>query len=223
MGSTYGEFCGLARALDLIGGRWSLLIVRELSVRPARYNELRGGLPGIATNLLADRLRELETGGVVQRSLDPVSNSVVYSLTPWGKELREVIGALVRWSTPLMVSGPRADDSFRPHWLVVALSSLLEKRRSSKRVRVGLEVEGTLLVVTIERSGTHVADNDQLRPATVLRAEPAVALGLASGMLPAEHAVAAGELDGDLSTLEEAFPVREVGVDDISDAHSSLA
>src|SRR5437660_1626686 len=69
MSRTYGQYCGLARALDLVGDRWNLLIVRQLLVAPARYHELLDGLPGVATNLLADHLRDLERAGVVERGL----------------------------------------------------------------------------------------------------------------------------------------------------------
>jgi DNA-binding HxlR family transcriptional regulator len=133
-GRSYGQYCGLARALDVVGGRWSLLIVRELLVGPARYRDLLAGLPGIATNLLAERLRDLEEAGVVQRQLDTDSNGVVYALTPWGSELRGAIDALLNWSKPLMVSGPRG-DSFQAHWLVVALQALLRGKCRRGRLR----------------------------------------------------------------------------------------
>lgn len=113
---SYGQYCGLARALDVVGARWSLLIVRELLVGPARYNELLNGLPGIATNLLASRLRELEEVGVVARTLDTESNGVAYTLTPWGRELRDTVAALVKWSTPLMISGPGRTPSASTGW-----------------------------------------------------------------------------------------------------------
>src|SRR5216684_4431450 len=123
---SYGQFCGLARALDVVGDRWSLLIVRELLLGPMRYGELVASLGGIATNLLADRLRSLESSGVIERRLGHMSG-VVYALTPWGSQLREAIEALIRWSTPLMVSG-RDGDAFQPHWLAVALEALLRGR-----------------------------------------------------------------------------------------------
>src|SRR5919198_3861323 len=116
---SYGQYCGLARVLDAVGDRWSLLIVRELLPGPMRYSELVASLGGIATNLLADRLRSLESSGVIERRLGQTSG-VIYALTPWGSELREAIGALVRWSSPLMVSG-RGGDAFQPRWLAVAL------------------------------------------------------------------------------------------------------
>jgi DNA-binding HxlR family transcriptional regulator len=201
-GRSYGEYCGLARALDVVGSRWSLLIVRELLAGPTRYGQLQAGLPGVATNLLADRLRELEGAGVVQRQLDPDSYGVAYALTPWGSELRGVIAALVNWSTPLMVSGP-GDDSFRTHWLVVALESLLGGNRTEAATNVGLEVDGTIVTVHVDETGTRVTLDGE--PATVLRAEPMVVLGLASGMLTVEQATSAGDLRGDKQDLAAVF------------------
>ena len=201
---SYGQYCGLARALDVVGGRWSLLIVRELLVGPARYRELLAGLPGIATNLLAERLRDLEDAGVVQRQLDNDSNGIVYALTPWGSELRGAIDALVNWSTPLMVSGP-GGDNFQPHWLVVALEALLRGKRSELPRTVGVEVESTIVTVHVDQSGARVALGDDRQVATVLRAEPAVVLGLAAGALTVEEAIAAGVVRGDKSQLAGAL------------------
>src|SRR5919108_4394339 len=120
MSRNYRQYCGLARALDVVGDRWNLLIVRQLLVGPARYGQLLDGLPGMATNLLAHRLRHLEAAGVVQRELAAEGNAIRYSLTSWGGELREPIEALIRWSTPLMVRGV-GGDTFRAEWLIVAL------------------------------------------------------------------------------------------------------
>ncbi len=117
---TYGQYCGLARSLEVVGDRWNLLIVRQLLIAPARYRDLIDGLPGIATNLLADRLRDLEASGVVERRLAGEGSVVEYALTPWGAELRQPIESLIRWSTPLMVRGPDG-DSFRPEWLALAV------------------------------------------------------------------------------------------------------
>lgn len=91
---SYGQFCGLARALDVVGDRWNLLIVRELLPGPLRYSELKTFLAGIATNLLAARLRTLEENGIVARQLG--DTGVLYGLTPWGAELREPMEALGR-------------------------------------------------------------------------------------------------------------------------------
>ncbi|MGH3556807.1 MAG: winged helix-turn-helix transcriptional regulator, partial [Mycobacterium sp.] len=127
MSRDYGQYCGLARALDVVGDRWNLLIVRQLLIGPARYGELRDGLSGIATNLLTDRLRDLETAGVIERRLSDDVNAITYALTPWGAQLREPINAFIRWSTPLMIRGPEGDD-FRADGLLVALPALLAGR-----------------------------------------------------------------------------------------------
>jgi DNA-binding HxlR family transcriptional regulator len=201
---SYAQYCGLARALDVVGNRWSLLIVRELLGGPARYGQLQAGLPGIATNLLAERLRELEEAGVVRRQLDTDSNGVAYALTPWGSELRDPIHALVGWSTPLMVSGPQG-DSFRTHWLVVALESLLAGKRTKVPTTVGVEVDGATVTVRVDRTGTHAALSGDSQPETVLRAEPMVVLGLASGMLTVAQAIAAGNFRGNKRDLAAIF------------------
>lgn len=94
----YGQFCGLARAAEIVGQRWTLLILRDLSVGPRRYSELVAGLPGIPTNTLATRLKELEEEGLVARTAPSgTERSVVYELTPRGDELRPALDALSRW------------------------------------------------------------------------------------------------------------------------------
>src|SRR5215217_3839344 len=97
---TYGDGCGIAHALDLVGERWALLVVRELLLGPKRFTDLRDGLPNTSPNVLAQRLRELEEDGVVRRrKLPPPAGSWVYELTDWGRELEQVIIQLGRWGT----------------------------------------------------------------------------------------------------------------------------
>jgi DNA-binding HxlR family transcriptional regulator/putative sterol carrier protein len=96
---TYGDGCAIARALDVIGERWALLVVRELLLGPRRYTDLRGGLPNASPNVLSERLRELERAGVVRRrKLPPPAASRVYELTEWGLELEEVVTSLGHWA-----------------------------------------------------------------------------------------------------------------------------
>ncbi|MCV7226244.1 winged helix-turn-helix transcriptional regulator [Mycolicibacterium komossense] len=202
---SYGQYCGLARALDVVGNRWNLLIVRELLVGPARYGQLQAGLPGIATNLLAERLRELEDAAVIERQLDADSNGVAYALTPWGHELRGAVAALVNWSKPLMISGPQ-DDSFQPHWLVVALESLLQHKRSHTPSTIGIEVDAVTFAVSIDQTGPHVTRVDANGlPENMFHAEPMVVLGLAAGLLTIDQAIAAGDLRGDKHDLAAVF------------------
>jgi DNA-binding HxlR family transcriptional regulator/putative sterol carrier protein len=95
---TYGDGCAIARALDLVGERWALLVVRELLLGPKRHTDLRRGLPNASPNVLSERLRELERAGIVRRrKLPPPAGARVYELTDWGRELEEIVLALGRW------------------------------------------------------------------------------------------------------------------------------
>jgi DNA-binding HxlR family transcriptional regulator len=97
---TYGDRCGIARALDLVGERWALLVVRELLLGPKRFTDLRSGLPNIGPDVLAQRLRDLEANGIVERAtLPPPAASHVYGLTDWGRELEPVVLGLGRWGS----------------------------------------------------------------------------------------------------------------------------
>jgi DNA-binding HxlR family transcriptional regulator len=123
---SYDQFCALARALDVVGDRWTLLIIRELFARDSRYSDLRDGLPGIATNLLAERLRQLQEAGVIEAyDAPPPVRATVYRLTPRGRELRPAIRALVSWGVPLLATGQGA-DAFRTQWLVMPVRILFD-------------------------------------------------------------------------------------------------
>jgi DNA-binding HxlR family transcriptional regulator len=103
---TYGDSCGIARALDIVGERWALLVVRELVLGPKRFTDLRAGLPRVGPDMLAARLRELEGAGVVGRAtLPPPAASKVYELTEWGAELAPVLLALGRWGSRAPMPG----------------------------------------------------------------------------------------------------------------------
>lgn len=202
---SYGQFCGLARALDRVGDRWSFLIVRELLPGPMRYGELVASLGGIATNLLTERLRSLESSGVIERRLGEASG-VVYALTPWGSQLHEAIEALIRWSTPLMVTGPRSADSFQPRWLAVALPALLSGRTAQPPAELGIQVSGLFMILRIDNDGPQVIVEPDRRPNTILNAEPEVVLGLAAGALTIDAALAGASVDGDRRTLATVLP-----------------
>jgi DNA-binding HxlR family transcriptional regulator len=119
---TYGQYCGVARALELVGERWALLIVRDLLVGPKRYTDLRAGLPKIPTNVLATRLKELESAGLVERRVQPrPSGAIVYELTPYGLDLEPVVLALGRW-------GARSLGELRPGEIATADSLVMALR-----------------------------------------------------------------------------------------------
>lgn len=204
---SYGQYCGLARALEIVGDRWSLLIVRQLLIAPARYRDLLDGLPGIATNLLADRLRDLEVAGVLERRLAGAGSVVEYALTPWGAQLREPVESLLRWSVPLMIRGPEA-DAFRPEWLAVALPALLASRVTARRERaIALDVGGPPLHLRVSRSGIEVHPADDRPVEATLRGDAAYVLGLAAGALDLQTATNLGlvAVDGDDQVARSAF------------------
>ncbi|MBV9604738.1 MAG: helix-turn-helix transcriptional regulator [Solirubrobacterales bacterium] len=126
---TYGDPCGIARALDLIGERWALLVVRELLLGPKRFTDLRAGLPLVGPDMLAQRLRELEQAGVVQRSkLPPPAGARVYELTDWGRQLEPVVLGLGRWGSQAPLPPERGELGVDA--LVLALKTLFDPART---------------------------------------------------------------------------------------------
>ncbi|HEX4704348.1 MAG TPA: helix-turn-helix domain-containing protein [Pseudonocardiaceae bacterium] len=119
----YGRFCPLARALDVVGERWTLVIIQELLKRPRRYGELQGRLPGIGTSVLADRLRRLERAGVVARQPGTVGTGVRYTLTERGRELDDALRALRRWGMRFLAD-PTADGSDHQHFDVTYVDGI---------------------------------------------------------------------------------------------------
>src|SRR5215211_1725515 len=118
------QYCPIVHALSQVGERWSLLIVRELLHGPKRYTDLTHGLPGIGTNILAARLRDLEGCGVVEkRKLPPPTPVTVYELTEYGKDLSEALYALARWGARTL-GPPKDEDELYPEWGVNALPAL---------------------------------------------------------------------------------------------------
>ena len=200
MSRSYGQLCGLALALDLIGDRWSLLIVRELLVRPegARYTDLRDGLPGVATNLLADRLRELESTGVIRREppRPPVATQL-FRLTVLGESLRTAVEALAVWGGE-QVPAARADAEFRSRWLIIPIEALLRDGAPGEPTVIMELVTGDEPVVVEIGAGEVRArtasgrDGDLGPPDLVLSGPPKAILGVLSGKLPWGAATRAG-------------------------------
>lgn len=189
----YGQFCGLARALDRVGQRWTLLIVRELLLGPRRFTDLQEGLPGVATNLLTDRLRQLEGEGLVQRrELSPPSSSTVYELTEVGEELRPVVESLIRWGGRWMGTGP-GDDAFRAGWLALALESLGAGAALDEARVIRFDTGSGATTLAVGGGGVAVVEAE-VEPELVVRGDPALILGLAAGAVPADAAAAGLEV-----------------------------
>jgi DNA-binding HxlR family transcriptional regulator len=129
---SYGDPCGVARALDLVGERWALLVVRELLLGPKRFTDLRAGLPHLSADVLSQRLRELEQAGVVRRSkLPPPAGSRVYELTTWGKELEPVIISLGSWGS--RAPFPDSDVPLGADALMIALKTVFDRSLADGR------------------------------------------------------------------------------------------
>ncbi|MFJ1767331.1 winged helix-turn-helix transcriptional regulator [Amycolatopsis sp. NPDC088138] len=123
----FGQYCGLARALELVGERWALLIVRDLSVRPRRYTDLLEGLPGIPTNVLSTRLKELEQAGIVERQVAPApERGVRYTLTAAGHELEPAVLALGRWGAT-QLGDPRPGEIVTPESVTMTLRAVFDE------------------------------------------------------------------------------------------------
>ena len=122
-GRTYGQYCGLARAMELVGERWAMLVVRDLLLGPKRFSELRRGLPRIPTNILSARLRDLEQAAIVQRRILPrPAAAVVYELTSYGKDLKPIVLTLGAWGARSL-DDPQPNDSVTADALVLALQA----------------------------------------------------------------------------------------------------
>ncbi|QIQ05311.1 winged helix-turn-helix transcriptional regulator [Streptomyces liangshanensis] len=122
---SYDQYCSAARALDAVGDRWTLLIVRELLAGPRRYTDLHADLPGVSTDVLASRLKDMERDELAtRRKLPPPAAAVVYELTERGRELLPVLTALARWGAPALAER-RPTDAVRAHWFAVPLMPVL--------------------------------------------------------------------------------------------------
>lgn len=193
MSRTYGQHCGLARALDRIGERWTLLVVRELLVGPARYTDLRAALPGMATNLLAERLRALEAQGIVaRRRLPPPAATTVYELTELGLGLEDAVSALIRWGGHWMHEATDT-DAFRPQWLALAVRALTRPDRADGlALTCRLEVDTDHFTLTILERAVDVTLGAEPLADVVLTTDPQTMLAVASGARPLATAIQSG-------------------------------
>src|SRR4051794_33772651 len=179
----YRQYCALGKALDVVGDRWTLLIVRELAVQgPSRYTDLRHGLPGIATNMLVDRLREMEENGIVQRDdAPPPVATALFSLTERGQELMPVLFALGRWGSPLMSERGEYDE-FRSYWLKYPLEQLfVDAAPDEPPVTVELRAGDSPIVVETADGKIRVHAGAAEHPDAVVTGDPDVVIGLLRG------------------------------------------
>ncbi|MFW2236949.1 winged helix-turn-helix transcriptional regulator [Rhodococcus opacus] len=209
---TYGQYCGLAHALDIVGQRWALLIVRDLLVGPRRYTDLKQGLPGIPSNILSARLKELEDADVIaRRALPRPSNAVVYELTDYGNALEDVVKSLGRWGARTL-GEPDPDDAVTVDSMVMALRSTFHPDAARDvTLTYELRLGPIVLSARIDRGALEVVESAADQPDLVIETGPAVKALMAREITP-EDAIAVGSVSvtGDpalLATFADVFSI----------------
>ncbi len=187
---SYGQYCALAKALDVVGDRWTLLIVRELLAQgPSRYTDLKAGLPGIATNLLAERLAELEKAGLIhRRQAPPPIAATLFDLTYRGRELEAVVMALGVWGVSLLDANV-GKDVFQTHWLAVPLRNAL-RDRTPNRPPIAIELRTGDAPLTLETvdGAVHARPGPAEDPDLVLSGPPKTIFGVLTGQFDVKSA-----------------------------------
>ena len=191
----YKQYCALARALDVIGDRWTPLIVRELVPGPRRFTDLIDGLPEISRNLLTERLRALEHDGIVVRQeLPPPVARQVYELTDEGRDLAAAMGPLIGWGARRL-GDRKSGEAFRARWSAVAMASLAN-REAAKGVSETYQylVGGSALYFAIDDGSIQLHDGRTQNPAVTLTTDEETWADIASGKITASSAAATGPL-----------------------------
>ena len=189
---SYAQYDAAARSLDVVGERWTLLIVRELAFGPRRYTDLHADLPGISTDVLAARLKELEADGVVERrTFAPSAPVRVYDLTDRGRELVPVVMALAAWGSPLLAEH-LSTDALRHHWYLLPLAELLRQAMRGVDGVVELRVESSSCRLRFESWRASVVQDEA--PEAVVTVSQKVADELLAGRLAWAGAVADGQV-----------------------------
>ena len=214
-GYRYPQSCALARATEVLGERWTLLIVRELLLGPRRFTDIKERLRGVSTSVLAERLARLEHSAVVRRTvLAPPAASTVYELTASGRALRPAVYAMIRWGAQYLLP-LRPGERMEPDWLRLVLAAYArEKRSPAYRYEIHVRAGGTKAVIHVAggAKGTTVAETTA--PSDVrLTIGAEDLLGLMAGRVHAREAMADGriEADGDPAALDAFAELFDVG------------
>ncbi|AGM04443.1 MULTISPECIES: helix-turn-helix domain-containing protein [Amycolatopsis] len=203
---TYGQFCGLARALEIIGERWSLLVIRDLVLGPKRFDELQHGLPKIPTSILSTRLNELERHGVVQRRvLSQLDAGVVYELTEYGNDLDQILLQLGLWGARSLTD-PAADDLFTLDAAILSLYTTFQPD-AARGIDCAFELHyGDQMIVhaVVEDGAMTAGEGPHPNPDLVIEPRGPVVLKLLNGEMDAASALTCGAvaIKGEPAMLE---------------------
>jgi DNA-binding HxlR family transcriptional regulator len=199
---SYGDTCAIARALDVVGERWALLVVRELLLGPQRFSDLRHALPSASSNLIADRLRELAGRGVIdRRKLPAPASSQVYELTEWGRDLEPILLALGDWG--IHVPLPPAPATLSATSVVLFLRSSARPDPEAPPTTCRLELDDRVWTIRAEAGRLHVQPGEPASPDASLRTDPATLNALLEASREFDAAVSDGSVvaAGDLPAL----------------------
>jgi DNA-binding HxlR family transcriptional regulator len=198
---SYRDSCAIARALDVVGERWALLVVRELLFGPQRFSELRHALPHISSNLLADRLRELEHSGVIRRGLAPAEGPQVYELTEWGRKLEPIVLALGDWGIAAPQPPPSAALSATS--VLIFLRGAARPDPTAPPMTCRLELDGRVWTVRLASGRVQVQRGEPATAAVSLRTDPKTLSGLLADpdTLAATCADGSAAVVGDLTAI----------------------
>ena len=198
---SYRDSCGIARALDVVGERWALLVVRELLFAPRRFSELRHALPHVSSNLLADRLRELEHNGVIRR-LAPTEGPRVYELTEWGRKLEPILLALGDWG--IDAPQPPPPSALSATSVLIFLQRAARPDPAAPPTTCRLDLDGRVWTVRLASGRVQVQPGEPATAAVSLRTEPKTLSALLADPATLATACADGSVAvvGDLSAID---------------------
>lgn len=202
---SYNQYCGLAYALDKVGERWTILIIRELVAGPRRYKDLIEGLPGISTNLLAARLKSLEEDGLLQRRvLPPPAGSTVYELTPLGLGLEEALIELGKWGSQFVPQSAEEAALLNVGSYALTLKTFF-RPELAQDVEEGYElhIDDEVMQVRINQGEIEVEQGTAVNPSAIFHTDIATYLGLLQRRIQPDEAIAASliQIEGDPNAL----------------------
>jgi DNA-binding HxlR family transcriptional regulator len=203
---SYNQLCGLAYALDIVGERWTLLIIRELIPGPRRFTDLMVGLPGISTNLLSGRLKSLEKQGIIrQRVLPPPAGSTVYELTPVGQALEQTLLELGKWGSQFVPPSLTDDTLLHLGSYALTLKTFFQAERAKGiNETYELHIDGEVLQVRIKEGEIGVRQGEALEADMILHADMLTYLGLLRGQMQPDEALSKDlfRIEGDPDALD---------------------
>jgi DNA-binding HxlR family transcriptional regulator/putative sterol carrier protein len=211
---SYGEYCGLAAALDLLGERWTMLVIRELLMGPKRFTDLLNGLPGVGTGLLTQRLRELEDANIAERAvLPPPAASVVYQLTADGEQLRTPLLELTRWGMRRL-GAPTSEIHVSARMLAFAVAARFNPRTSpAADGTYELRVDAEVFQFTIGDGQIELHAGQTSPPRAVITADMPTLIAINNGSVSLTEALSTGSLtvEGEAAATAQLATVFELG------------